>query len=380
VGQLVLDPAARQQAKREAKKRGRAAHFTKLAVYGVVGLAVLGVAGFFIATKVFGLDLRPARIDTSVSKFMVEKPIMVARIDIDSIIESEAFDKALPGGQSQGMAGMSYLKDAEDMIFVTNDLSTGSYNFLVIINLKRDYRKEFVANILRDSSTEYVGDFQMHVDANGMGGDKPYAISLPEPRTILIGSPYLIKTVLERDNHPKLYPKESDMIASTKSGSSISMTISTDEAKKQLVEAKSKFKKQIKEAKEKSPEMSDEQKKFMKESWDGLEQGIDDAIYIADNIDFVQIEVNVTDVIDASLSAECGSGRKADKVVAKLTGLMTGSFLPFDLGDEGAEQLGRFTPLAKGSKVEITASFDPRGSDISREFIQSLAQGGTPGF
>ena len=373
----MLDPAARQRRKAEAKKRGRVAHYTKLALYGALGLLVLGVGGFFTATKLFGLDLRPARVDTTVSKYMVESPIAVARIDLNTIFESEAYQNALPAGASNLTSELAYLKDAEDMIFVSNDLSPESYNFLMIVNLKRDYRTEFVANMLKDASTEYVGDHRMHIDADGLGS-KPYAVSLPEPRTMLVGSPFLIKSVLQRDSHPKLYPRESEMIASLNKGKTISMAISTDQAKDQLREAKSEFKK---EKKEQSDGMAADQKEFMTDIWDGLEEALDDAIYIVERVDFVQIEVNITDTIDASLSAECGSTKKADKVAQKLTGLMSGSFLPSDFqSPESTEYLGRFTPLAKGSRVEITASFDPRGDNFSRAFIQNLAQGGSPGF
>ena len=342
VGQIVFDPAAR--AKSKSKREGGG--IAKLAICGVLGLAALLAAGFFTATKVFGIDLRPASINRDVSKFMVEDLDVVAHVDLEEILESEAFKQASSTSSLTSNPAFSYIKDAEDVIVVSNDLSGGTPSFLAIVTLKRDYRAEFIANFFREGTTETVGTYQMHTDPNALGG---VAACLPGPRTLLIGSPYTVKSVLERDRHPRLYPRESELIAATKKDNKgVRVGLFFDYFEGIVTDLQDKMDDQMKQ-------LSGDQRRAMKEMMGGdLGKMADDLVYAVKNIRYMTIDLQFTDKISVNTVAECGSKGKAKKITRILKGFMTDSPMAAGL----ASQLNNAIPVANGSTIQASSSFD----------------------
>lgn len=351
VAHLTLNPAARQRSgsRSRAKKGGSA---LKLAGFGLVGLAVLLVGGYFTATKVFGLDLRPSGIDRSVSKFMVEEPLLVLRVDLDSILGSDTFRKTFPASGGSSKQILSYLKDADEVVAASNRLDPENPSFVAIVKLKRDYRKEFVAKLMRDSATDEVGNFQMHVDPTGLGG-AALAISLPEPRCLLLGTPYALKQVLERNDYPRLYPRESELIAATlASDKSISGGMFLGFLADMIDEANEKFDSQL-------TDLDKDTKEMMESMIGDLEKRLDDTQYILENTKHLLVEIELTDRLSITARGECGSNRKAKQVARKLIALMNATPLP----GQGNP------PVVNGSTIEATDTWD------MREFVNGLPQG-----
>ena len=358
VGHIVLDPNSR----RHLASRQSGTGFIKTAACGLLGLAAMVAIGLFAANKVFGIDVRPAMIDRSVSKFMIENPEIVAHLDVETIIKSKALRRA--GLDSHPK--LPYISDAEDVIFVSDSLDPTAPRFLAIIHLKRDYRTEFIANLFRNGSTSTVGEFQMHTDSRGLGG-LAMAACLPEPRTLLVGSPYILRSVLERNDYPKLSPRESELVAAiTGGGNSASIGMFFDSVEGMISTAKADIDDQLGQLGEKNPNMADQLAS-------GPLKMIGDVDYAVRNIKFMTIEVDMSDGdgrIEARTRAECINPWKAKKVVTILKDLMASA-------PSAAAQLNSFTstlPVATGSTIEGTASFDPR--EFGDAFSAGLAKQG----
>lgn len=341
VGHIVLDPDARR---RTASKR-QGTGFFKTAACGLLGLAVMGAIGLFAANKVFGIDLRPSVVDESVSRFMIEKPEVVARLDIDTILKSKAMRRI--GLESNPK--LPYINDAEDVILASDSLDLTSPRFLAIIKLKRDYRAEFVANLFRNGTTSAIGAFQMHSDPGGIGG-LPIAACLPEPRTLLVGSPHVLAAVLERNGHPKLSPRESELVAMITGGDkSACVGMFFESVESMVSKAKAEVDSQL-------GQLDKEDRKMITDAAAGAMKSIEDLDYAVKNIKHLTIEVEVGERIEARTQVECINPWKAKKVVRIIKDLMAS--LP-----SGTAQLRSFTstlPVASGSTIEGTASFDTR--------------------
>ncbi len=77
---------------------------------------------------------------------MIENPEIVAHLDVESVLKS----KALRRTGLDSNPKIPYISDAEDVIFISDSLDLTAPRFLAIINLKRDYRVEFIANLFRN--------------------------------------------------------------------------------------------------------------------------------------------------------------------------------------------------------------------------------------
>ena len=201
VGHIVLNPDARKKTKSGPKPTSG----LKLAFCGVLSLLAVTAIGLFAAYKLFGFDPRPATTDRSVSKFMLENPELIMHANIAEIVESDVYEKARRLPELQSNPALSYLHDIEEITLVTDSFELADPRLLAIIKLKRDYRPEFLANMFRNGTTETIGSYSMHSDPQGLGG-MAIGACLPEPRTVLVGNPYVVKMVLTRDKHPKLIP------------------------------------------------------------------------------------------------------------------------------------------------------------------------------
>ena len=341
VGHIVFDPEARR---RKASKR-QGTGFFKTAACGLFGLAVMVAIGLFAANKVFGIDLRPAVVDESVSRFMIEKPEIVARLDIDTILKSKAMRRI--GLDSNPK--LPYINDAEDVILASDSLDLTSPRFLAIIKLKRDYRSEFIANLFRSGTTSAIGAFQMHSDPGGIGG-LPIAACLPEPRTLLVGSPHVLATVLERNGHPKLSPRESELVARITGGDkSASVGMFFESVESMVSKAKAEIDSQL-------GRLDKDDRKMITDAASGAMKSIGDLDYAVKNIKHLTIEVEVGERIEARTQAECINPWKANKVVRIIKDFMASA-------PSGAAGLRSFTstmPVVSGSTIEGTASFDTR--------------------
>lgn len=361
VAHIRLDPASRTKKKPKNDSPGPA----KLALCGGLGLLVLLIAGYFVSTTVFGLDLRPASRDTSVSKYMLEDPEVVARIDVEQLLNSRAFRHSPFNEQWRSHPAFSYAADVKDALLVMDGLQLEAPEFLMIVNLKRDYRSEFIANLIEDAETETIGAIEMHIDPDSLG-EVATAACLPEPRTLLVGSPRKIREVIERDDYPKLYPRESELIAATAGGGKVAtLGMFFDSLESMVSKAKADLDKQMKE-------LGSEQRKMMKEMMGDVDSKMSDVQYSLKNIRYLKVDLELSDQLKITSHAECGSSRKAQKIAKIFDGLMAEAANSGVPGMDGISS----TPLtARGSAIEGSTTIDL--SEISDALTAGLPD---PGF
>ncbi|MGI9242734.1 MAG: hypothetical protein ACR2RV_18195, partial [Verrucomicrobiales bacterium] len=325
-------------------------------------LAAIIAVGLFGAYKGFGIDLRPALIDDSVSKFMIENPEIVAHLDLESILQSQVLRRT--GIDSNPK--LPYLQDAKNVIVVSDSLDLTAPRFLAIIDLKRDYRAEFIANLFRKGSTNSVGQYQMHTDPGGVAGI-PLAACLPSPRTLLVGSPYVLRSVLERNDYPKLSPRESELVAAvTGRDKSASIGMFFDSVEGMISKARTQLDQQL-------DQLDKEHRKILDDNGTGPLKMIGEVDYAVKNIKHLTIEVDMANPngrIEAHTEAECINPWKAKKVVRILKDLMGSA----PSAGTQLDSLQSSLPVAYGSTIESTASFDPR--EFGDAFTAGLAKQG----
>ena len=360
VGHITLDPSARLK---KVSKSDRNPGPLKLAIYGLVGIAVLGSAGLFAANKFFGFDPRPAKVDSSVSKFMIESPEVVAHLDVKRIMESNAYKRSPLRQQLGDNPIASYIQDISKVTVALDEVKLSNPKFIAIVDLEREYREEFVANFFRDAQVEKIGGAVMHTDPRSLS-KVPTAVCLVEPKQLLLGSPTAIRDVLKRGAHPKLYPRESELIATTAgSGKAASLGMFFDSLESAFSKQKSEADKQLKK-------LDKDGKEMMKSMMGDVGKTMDDVEYTLKNVRTLVIDLEVGDSIEMVTRAECGTKHRAKKISKIVMGMMDKA--PAELV-AAMEKNPESRPVVNGSVVESRSKMNP--NEIPEAFAAQM-----PGF
>ena len=289
------------------------------------------------------MDFRPARVDTSVSKFMIESPELVASIDPETILKAKAYRKLLLSQpQLADHPFMAYVKDVEHMT-VALDKVFRPKNYVAIIDLKRDYRTEFIANLCNEGTSETIGDFQMHSMVSPDG--ESISVALPQPRTLIIGNSFTVTNLLERNAHPKLYPRESELIASTLGNDGINAKMHFDSLKIAAAHLRE-------EAKKGLEEFDEEKHGAAAGMMEMIDQTSKDVTYAANNIKHITVEVEFDHDLKFSVIAECGSAGKATKIASIYSSLSN------NFPASGPMHIAESKPFTEGSTVVTNVTID----------------------